>query len=92
MGGLISDSSSESYNKVPILGDLPGIGLAFRRDIKSRNKANLIIFVTPTIIGDTDFRPTASTFLQTPIPDKPDVPESAWETGKPYDWKRRAKK
>ena len=83
-----SDSSSKSYTKVPVLGDLPGIGLAFRRDTKSRNKANLIIFVTPTIIIDQDFQPTASTFLNTPLPNRHDVEESAWDSGKPYKWNK----
>ncbi len=91
MGGLISDNSSKSYNKVPILGDLPGVGLAFRKDSKSRNKANLIIFVTPTIINDQDFQPTASTFLRTPVPPQNDVQESAWDSGKPYKWNRSKK-
>ena len=34
MGGLISDTSSKSYTKVPLLGDLPGIGRLFRSDTK----------------------------------------------------------
>jgi type II secretory pathway component GspD/PulD (secretin) len=88
MGGLLSDSSTKSYSKVPLLGDLPGIGLAFRRDTKSRNKANLLIFVTPTIIEEADFRPTPTTFLQTPMPNKPDPDYGAWDSGKPYDWKK----
>ena len=92
MGGLISDNSSKSYNKVPILGDLPGIGLLFRRDTKTRNKANLIIFVTPTVISPEDFQPTTTTFLQTPIPYRPDGNGSAWDGGKPYDWKGSVKK
>jgi type II secretory pathway component GspD/PulD (secretin) len=91
MGGLLSDSSTKSYNKVPILGDLPGIGMAFRRDSKSRNKANLLIFITPTIIQDTDFRETPTTFLQTPIPAKPDPDFSAWDSGKPYQWRKSKK-
>ena len=89
MGGLISDSTTKTYSKVPLLGDLPGIGLAFRRDTKSRNKANLLIFVTPTIIRENDFQPTPTMFLQTPIPDRPDKDESAWNSGKPYDWNQR---
>ena len=68
MGGLISDSSSKQYTKVPILGDLPGVGLAFRQDSKVRIKSNLLIFITPTIVGDTDFQPGESTFLKTKIP------------------------
>jgi type II secretory pathway component GspD/PulD (secretin) len=91
MGGLLSDSSTKSFTKVPILGDIPGVGLLFRHDSKSRNKANLLIFLTPTIIQDQDFRPTASTFLQTPIPNKPDPDYSAWNAGQPYDWKKSNK-
>lgn len=92
MGGLLSDSYTKSYSKVPILGDLPGIGLAFRRDSKSRNKANLVIFVTPTVVGDEDFAPTATTFLRTPIPPHSGADESAWNSGEPYRWTRGAKK
>ena len=86
MGGLLSDSSTKSFTKVPILGDLPGIGMAFRRDSKTRNKSNLLIFVTPTIIQDQDFRPGSSSFLQSPMPDKPDPDYNAWDSGKPYKW------
>jgi general secretion pathway protein D len=89
MGGLISDSSSKGYTKVPVLGDLPGIGMAFRRDTKTRNKVNLIIFVTPTIVQDQDYQPTPTTFLRSPIPDRPDLEESFWNSGKPYDWSKR---
>jgi type IV pilus assembly protein PilQ len=92
MGGLLSDSYTKSYSKVPILGDLPGIGLAFRRDTKSRNKANLIIFVTPTVVGDNDFSPTETTFLRTPIPYRSDADESAWNSGTPYNWFKGARK
>lgn len=90
MGGLISDSLNKSYNKVPILGDLPGIGLAFRRDAKLRIKQNLLIFITPSIIKDTDFQaPTASSFLQSQPKDSTDANFSAWDSGKPYDWGRK---
>lgn len=88
MGGLISDTSTKTFTKVPILGDLPGIGLAFRRDTKDRRKSNLIIFVTPTIVQDFDFQPTKSDFLKTKPQDKPDPAESAWDRGKPHDWKK----
>jgi type II secretory pathway component GspD/PulD (secretin) len=86
MGGLISDSTSKVFSKVPVLGDLPGIGLAFRRDTKARNKANLLIFVTPTIVQDIDFQPAATAFLQTPMPAKRDRDIPAWDAGRPYDW------
>jgi len=86
MGGLISDSSSKSHTKVPILGDLPVVGLAFRRDSKLRNKSNLLVFITPTIVSDEDFQPAQSQFLKTKIVNKADKEESAWNSGRPYDW------
>jgi type II secretory pathway component GspD/PulD (secretin) len=86
MGGLISDSKSQAHTKVPILGDLPGLGLAFRKDTKSRSKSNLLIFVTPTIVKEEDFQPTPSNFLQTKAADSTDMQESAWDSGKPKQW------
>src|SRR5436305_11299781 len=48
VGGLISDQVSKSKTKVPILGDIPGIGYAFQSHGNERHKRNLLIFVTPT--------------------------------------------
>ena len=93
MGGLISDTSSKSWSKIPLLGDIPGpAGNLFRRDSRSRTKTNLIIFVTPTVVEDYDFQSTPSEFLRTPAVDRPDVKESAWDTGRPKDWSRPGKK
>jgi type IV pilus assembly protein PilQ len=65
MGGLISDTTSKASTKVPFLGDLPGIGAAFRHESKEHRKSNLIIFITPTIVQATDFQPMSTDFLQT---------------------------
>jgi type IV pilus assembly protein PilQ len=50
IGGLISDQVSKSKTKVPLLGDIPGLGYAFQSHSNERHKRNLLIFVTPTII------------------------------------------
>ena len=88
MGGLRQDNSSKSFTKVPFFGDLPGIGFAFRKDEKARDKKDLVIFVTPTIIANTDFQnaPESRDFLKTKSIDKPDQEWSAWDSGKPKDW------
>lgn len=88
MGGLISDTSTKSNSKVPILGDTPGFGLLFRRDTKARTKQNLVIFVTPTIVQDFDFQYTPSSFLRSSpdLPARPD--EGPWDSGKPKQWGR----
>jgi type II secretory pathway component GspD/PulD (secretin) len=62
----------------------------FRHDTKARQKSELLVFVTPTIVQDSDYQPTTSTFLKTPVPAS-DVLEgdwSAWDSGKPRDWKK----
>ena len=86
LGGLVQDDTRISNTKVPILGDIPGIGNAFRSDSKSRQKNNLLVFITPTIITDDDYQPTKSTFLKTPLQTTEEKPWSAWDSGKPVDW------
>lgn len=86
LGGLNNDSSSKIYTKVPLLGDIPGLGYFFRHENKERTTQNLMIFVTPSIIGQDDFQATKSRFMKTKVVDSPDTEESAWNNGKPYDW------
>lgn len=90
MGGLVSDGTKSGSVKVPILGDIPWIGLLFRQDSKSRDQQNLIIFITPTIVEETDFHVGKSTFLKTsPEEVQPDQPWTAWDDGKPKDWSKK---
>jgi len=63
MGGLVQDNPNASYTKVPILGDIPFLGVAFRSENNSMTKDNLLIFITPTIVKDTDFKPSNNDFL-----------------------------
>jgi len=53
IGGLLQDSDTLTVNKVPLLGDLPVIGYLFRNERKDKQKANLVIFITPTIVRDS---------------------------------------
>jgi type II secretory pathway component GspD/PulD (secretin) len=88
LGGLIQDDVRNGNTKVPLLGDIPWLGGLFRSDTKQRQKANLIIFVTPTIVTDEDYQPSESKYLKTPVPTKDTVEDdwSAWDSGKPKDW------
>jgi len=90
MGGMISDTTAKNFTKVPFLGDIPVLGFAFRHEAKTRNKSNLLIFITPTIVEDDAFHVTASgdEFLKTRIIPKPEVEESAYDSGKPKDWSK----
>lgn len=88
MGGLVNDSKTKSWTKVPILGDIPFAGMAFRRESKSRNKQNLLIFITPTIVDDGDFHSSTGgrVFLQSRSTESPEPKETAWDSAKPHDW------
>ncbi len=52
IGGLMQNNKIETTRKVPILGDIPLLGLAFRRKIKEDQKTELLIFVTPYVVQE----------------------------------------
>ncbi len=52
LGGIYETESRETVNKVPVLGDIPGLGYLFRSRSTLNNKAELLIFVTPRILRD----------------------------------------
>ncbi|MGV2989220.1 type IV pilus secretin PilQ [Vibrio sp. E150_011] len=50
LGGIFQHSITNSVDKVPLLGDIPGLGALFRRTYEKVGKSELLIFVTPEII------------------------------------------
>ena len=52
IGGLIRDDTTNIEQKVPGLGDIPLLGLLFRKRKKQRTRTNLLIFLTPHIVTD----------------------------------------
>ena len=52
IGGLIQEKETKTISKVPVLGDLPIIGAAFRSSRSEKSKNELIIMLTPKIIND----------------------------------------
>lgn len=55
VGGISLDTIRDTVIKVPILGDIPLIGLAFRDTQKVRTGELLYVFITPRILGDKHF-------------------------------------
>lgn len=56
LGGIFEQENTTTQTKVPFLGDIPYLGRLFRKDVKSDNKRELLIFVTPRIVNDSRTR------------------------------------
>jgi type II secretory pathway component GspD/PulD (secretin) len=104
MGGLINDTKTKGQTKVPLFGDIPGLGWAFRRESNQQRKQNLLIFITPTIIEtqhfqapQTDFlhgsnQQTADDFLRQGVPERREEKTHFMDSAQPYDYKKGKKK
>jgi type IV pilus assembly protein PilQ len=53
LGGIYEITKSDTINKVPWLGDIPGMGFLFRNTQRINDKDELLIFVTPRILSDS---------------------------------------
>ncbi len=54
LGGLISDDIQTSEERVPLLGDIPVLGQFFRYEKRQRDKTNLMVFLRPLIVRDSE--------------------------------------
>ncbi len=54
LGGLIDDQINDTRDKVPFLGDIPLLGSLFRFRTTSKSKRNLMVFLHPTILRDSE--------------------------------------
>ncbi|NCC77798.1 MAG: hypothetical protein EOM08_15370, partial [Clostridia bacterium] len=54
LGGLISTNLQENKSRVPLLGDIPLLGLLFRSSSLEEKKTNMVVFITPTVIGSQE--------------------------------------
>jgi general secretion pathway protein D len=53
LGGLIGDNVNSSVQQVPVLGRIPGIGWLFRYSTRQREKTNLMVFLRPLVMRDS---------------------------------------
>ena len=54
LGGLIDDDVQETINNVPVLGNIPLLGRVFTSTTTTRTKRNLMVFLRPTIVRDSE--------------------------------------
>lgn len=50
IGGLMQTQKTVSESKIPLLGDIPGLGALFKRKVTSDSKTELVIFLTPQVV------------------------------------------
>ncbi|MGI9134530.1 MAG: type IV pilus secretin PilQ, partial [Rhodoferax sp.] len=52
IGGIFEENTTDSIDKVPFLGDLPGVGNLFKRKGVLSSKQEMLVFITPKMISD----------------------------------------
>ncbi len=52
IGGIFELTENDSVTKVPVLGDLPGVGNLFKTRSRTANKQEMLVFITPKMISD----------------------------------------
>jgi general secretion pathway protein D len=52
LGGLIEDAIRETKSKVPLLGDIPGVGALFRSEVRTKERRNMMVFLRPVVMRD----------------------------------------
>ncbi len=77
VGGLEKVFDRDSTGGIPVLKDIPGLGYLFKNKSRSRDRSNLIIFITPYLISDPSRTPGISETPEAVIPLRPGVPPPA---------------
>jgi type IV pilus assembly protein PilQ len=52
IGGIFTQDERNQINKVPLLGDIPVLGVLFQNRVRTTNKTELLVFITPKIVTD----------------------------------------
>ncbi len=53
LGGLVQDGTDTSVEKVPVLGDIPLLGMLFRYETRRQTKTNLMVFLRPVVVRES---------------------------------------
>lgn len=81
VGGLEKTSDRNNSGGIPGLKDIPGLGYFFKNKGRTRDKSNLIIFITPYLIADPAKTPGISEKPEAVIPIRPGLPPPQPEFG-----------
>ncbi len=61
IGGLFREKTVATERKIPLLGDIPGIGILFRSNVDVTTREELVILLTPRVLNSGTFGATAET-------------------------------
>ena len=53
IGGIYEQFERNTVNKVPLLGDIPILGYAFKNTTRRNDRTELLVFLTPRVVADT---------------------------------------
>jgi type II secretory pathway component GspD/PulD (secretin) len=54
LGGLIVENEKDTISKIPLLGDIPFLGVFFRNTVSAKDKSELVIIITPRLIEESE--------------------------------------
>ena len=69
LGGIYAEVRGNEEEGMPYLRDIPGFGWLFKREDRSRRREDLLVFLTPHVIGDAAALPSGRELWQDQFPD-----------------------
>jgi type IV pilus secretin PilQ/predicted competence protein len=83
IGGLKKQDVSQQINKIPLLGDLPLLGLLFRFRGESTVNSELVVFITPAVVNTPVLTESEQRYLKDTVFETPRIPEIPYGKKKP---------
>ena len=76
LGGMIEESVSDARDQVPVLGNIPGLGLLFRRQASNRSRSELVVIVRPYVFNTPSESAATSEFMLGELSTHPNSPHA----------------
>lgn len=77
LGGLIEENVSDARDQVPVLGNIPGLGMLFRRQASNRSRSELVVIVRPYVFNTPSESAATSELLLGELSTHPASPAAA---------------
>ena len=74
LGGMIEESVSDARDQIPVLGNIPGLGILFRRQASNRSRSELVVIVRPYVFNTPTESAATSEFMLGELSTHPNSP------------------